>query len=507
VFATTIPLPQSKDFLIFAAFTRSKLNWALGIASSGAESSASRLATMAKFTPALSPSEPDPALLARLAIINRVWLAVVALIAIVTLAAWFIPPLGMILPAGWQKMRSDSAAAALFYALSLRFSEPRYSRRMHRVSLAIACLVTIFAAAKLAQNLFHVSLHIDALLPPYGLLSNSPLHGLTLQASISYTLLGSVIVLLPVRRRSVIYLSDALLSGLGFVVLVVASGFFFGATQLFGISLVVPTSIQTVTCLLLLTQVVFFRQASGGVFSIFLGRGIAGRTARILSPFVLLLPFLREAARARILGAGRMPAHYVTALLASLTAIIAMALLLYLAWQINGMETEIHDLSLRDALTGLYNLRGFHLLAEQALRLAQRSELPFSVLFVDLDNLKQVNDSLGHSEGSRFLVRTAELLTACFRETDVIGRVGGDEFAVAGQFTQADIAHAAQRLEELTSQRNAASSVKMTLSLSIGHVTSLPGQHESLHDMLAKADHAMYEEKRRKKIEGHSSRK
>src|SRR5258708_35880445 len=81
------------------------------------------------------------------------------------------------------------------------------------------------------------------------------------------------------------------------------------------------------------------------------------------------------------------------------------------------------------------------------MRLAWRSQAPFSVLFVDLDGLKEINDSLGHAVGSAFLVETAGLLTATFRETDVIARIGGDEFAVAGQFSRAGIAVGWHRLQ------------------------------------------------------------
>ena len=127
---------------------------------------------------------------------------------------------------------------------------------------------------------------------------------------------------------------------------------------------------------------------------------------------------------------GLIPEHSATAILVSIATTLSMVLLLLLVWRINSMEMEIRILSLRDGLTGLYNLQGFTLLAEQALRIAQRSQLPVSVLFVDLDNLKQINDTLGHDTGSAFLVETANLLNETFRETDVIGRIGGDEFAV-----------------------------------------------------------------------------
>jgi diguanylate cyclase (GGDEF)-like protein len=180
---------------------------------------------------------------------------------------------------------------------------------------------------------------------------------------------------------------------------------------------------------------------------------------------------------------------------------VSLVLLLFLAWWINGMEMEIHDLSLRDALTGLHNLRGFSLLAEQALRLAYRSQLPFSVLYIDLDNLKQINDSMGHDTGSSFLAETGKLLKATFRETDVLGRIGGDEFAVAGHFSPAAIAIAAERLRAASALKNAETDRRHPLSFSIGYATATEHARESLKDLLTAADAAMYEEKRSKKVE------
>jgi diguanylate cyclase (GGDEF)-like protein len=165
------------------------------------------------------------------------------------------------------------------------------------------------------------------------------------------------------------------------------------------------------------------------------------------------------------------------------------------------MEIEIHDLSLRDELTGLYNLRGFSLLSEQVLRLAQRSQLPLSVLFIDLDHLKQINDSFGHDVGSAFLVEIAEILKRTFRETDVMGRVGGDEFAVVCQGSHVAISIAAQRLQEACALRNAKCDRPFPLSFSIGFVTAEEHTRQSLKELLTEADKAMYVEKRRKKLE------
>ena len=146
----------------------------------------------------------------------------------------------------------------------------------------------------------------------------------------------------------------------------------------------------------------------------------------------------------------------------------SIALLMYLAWRLNALETEIQGLSLRDPLTGLYNLRGFRLLAEQALLLAHRSGQPYSVLFIDVDNLKQINDALGHQTGSDLLAATADILREVFRETDVLGRMGGDEFAVAGQFSNSGIAEAAERLRQASMLYNADARVPRSGSAQAG---------------------------------------
>jgi diguanylate cyclase (GGDEF)-like protein len=194
-----------------------------------------------------------------------------------------------------------------------------------------------------------------------------------------------------------------------------------------------------------------------------------------------------------------MPAYYTTAIVATVAVFVSCAILIYLARRMNSMEAEVNDLSLRDGLTDLHNLRGFRLLAEQGLRLAHRLHTPFSVLFIDLDDLKKTNDTFGHQVGSNLLIEVAEILKSSFRETDVLGRIGGDEFAVAGQFSQEHIAQAAHQLEVSAAVANRGRTHPPTLSFSVGCVTMPSDDQETLDSLLARADQAMYKEKRRKK--------
>jgi len=165
--------------------------------------------------------------------------------------------------------------------------------------------------------------------------------------------------------------------------------------------------------------------------------------------------------------------------------------------------TELRAMSLVDELTGLYNRRGFLTLARQQLRVADRLDSSVYQLFVDLDGLKRINDTLGHSEGDRALIDTAQLLRETFRDSDVIARIGGDEFAVLIIDSQEQGGEAmAERLSEKVAARNAWDDRPFALSLSTGLARSDARLPLSVDELLAEADLWMYAQKRRKQQAG-----
>jgi diguanylate cyclase (GGDEF)-like protein len=453
---------------------------------------------MPDTTPTLTLNQPDPALLERLGLAKQICLGVVALVAFLNLCARLVPGMGCALPGSWHWMMADSSLAAVLSALSLYLSEHSGFRQVRRLSLLLGLVVALLAAAIFVTARHRISFGLDALLSAG---CGSLRETMSAQIAAAFALLGASTALLGARGRMAIRAGDLAVFALCLLVMILVFGYLFAALRIFGLPSPVPASPQTLFCLAFLALVTLLRRAEDGVFSIFLGRGIGSRIARALIPVLLVLPFVREAGRTHLLQARFIPVQYATAILASFATMVSLVLLLFLAWWINGMEMEIHDLSLRDALTGLHNLRGFSLLAEQALRLAYRSQLPFSVLYIDLDNLKQINDSMGHDTGSSFLAETGKLLKATFRETDVLGRIGGDEFAVAGHFSPAAIATAAERLRAASALKNAETDRRHPLSFSIGYATATEHARESLKDLLTAADAAMYEEKRSKKVE------
>ena len=304
---------------------------------------------MPKLT-ALSMSEPDPILLNRLAWIKRAMLVSAALIAAATLAGWFVPPLGRTFPNGWSNMEANSALTILLGAFSLYFSEPQHPRRMRLLSQLLAALVAFIGVAVLAEYHFHLSLGIDTLLAADPGSASQFLGRMAPQTAEAIALLGIALFPIQAKKRFAAVTADLLVSCLFIMVLLLVSGYLFGALPMFGLSPTVLTSPQSLVCLAMLTAVAVLRRAQSGVFSIFLGRGIGSRIARTLGPLLSVLSFLREASRAHLVLALRFPEPYVTALLASFATVVSLVLLLFLTWRIQSMELKIRDLSLRDEL-------------------------------------------------------------------------------------------------------------------------------------------------------------
>ncbi|HLJ23332.1 MAG TPA: GGDEF domain-containing response regulator [Candidatus Acidoferrales bacterium] len=164
------------------------------------------------------------------------------------------------------------------------------------------------------------------------------------------------------------------------------------------------------------------------------------------------------------------------------------------------LQKNLQNLSLTDDLTGLHNRRGFLALAEQHLRMIQRKGAAL-LLYLDLDDLKLINDSYGHLEGNRALIVTANVLRACFRQSDIVARLGGDEFCVLMTDAGEDSTHQVRlRLQQRTEFINALSSWRFRLSLSVGIVDVPPVPQLSLDQLLRMADSQMYEEKRSKQL-------
>ena len=169
-------------------------------------------------------------------------------------------------------------------------------------------------------------------------------------------------------------------------------------------------------------------------------------------------------------------------------------------------EEQLRSLSITDDLTGIYNRRGFTLLAEQQVKQAHRMKRGLYLVFTDMDGLKNINDTFGHFEGDKALIEIAVVLSETFREADIISRYGGDEFVVLALDSSGnDAVTLTSRLKQILDMHNAHSDRLYQLSLSIGVTHYDPESPCSIKDMITQADQLMYQAKQTRYGPNHPS--
>jgi diguanylate cyclase (GGDEF)-like protein len=167
--------------------------------------------------------------------------------------------------------------------------------------------------------------------------------------------------------------------------------------------------------------------------------------------------------------------------------------------KIKHSEEKYRELSLLDELTSLYNRRGFDFLAEQQVKKADRTKNGMLLLYTDVDNIKWINDKFGHQEGDKVLIATSGILKKHIRKSDILARIGGDEFVALMEKTTDDLPQIiAKRLRESILNYNIAGTRSYKLFLSIGFAHYDPTAPCSLQELLNHADENMYEQKKMK---------
>ena len=167
-------------------------------------------------------------------------------------------------------------------------------------------------------------------------------------------------------------------------------------------------------------------------------------------------------------------------------------------------QETVRAMSYIDELTGLYNRRGFYHIARQQLTIQNRIKFSFCLLFANLDSIKWINDQFGHEQGDAALKQIARVFKKSFRGSDVIARIGGDDFVVLVMNSEDrqpfGFDYFSDRLQRNIHDCNHNNQSKYPLSLSLGLAYSHPDSPLSIEDLLTRADASMYERKKQKLI-------
>lgn len=442
--------------------------------------------------------QTDRQIVAHLDRVERAFLALTACLAGAEFLLWIFPDLRPFGPQGWSRMLGSTAAAMLLAATSAWFSrEHRHLTSAARwIWITGALLLIIFGVLVLIEYAGGISLGIDRLFyirtpNPVSRFPGRPAP----QSAYGFALVGLCLAL--VRARMPGWLSvvtDAAVVSLLGLVLALCGGYAFGAASLIGVQPLNITSPQTLICFGLLTFVLVARRARvGGPLRLLLCVGIGGQAVRVLLPGVVLFPFLVFGGVGYLIEHRAVPIPFAQAFAAVACALAGLFVVVRLTLRINALEGELREMVLQDELTGILNRRGFGFLADQTLREARRNNQVITVLFFDLDGLKETNDQFGHDVGDRFIADVASLIRTHFRKEDVVARIGGDELVVLMHGEEWKPAQA--RMNAAAEALNRSGERKYEIRYSVGEACFDPKSDETLEGLVARADAKMYANK------------
>ena len=422
-------------------------------------------------------------------------LALASVVSSVVLAGWMLPAVGSRLWTDWWLMQSSTAACVLLLCCCGALMK-RSDRRSKLIVRVCACLVIAVASLALLHQLTDFSTGVHAWLAADEFLANA--NRMSPQSATLLGLLAVCHLIDRTRKGRLGNVLDITISFVVFAVLVLISGYLFGADKFVGPSSIIRISPQTLFCVSLLTSFQVLRRARHGMYSVLAEDGIAGYSARVTLLATIVLSYLIVYLGVDLHLRADLDLRYASAVSASLLTILMVAIVVVTAQRVLLLEDALRKMSLTDELTGVFNRRGLYMHGQRALDDVRRNRRPMFILFCDVDGLKQVNDAHGHEIGSRLIAEVADLLRNCFRRSDIVGRVGGDEFAVMAFGTEDSMSAALTRLEAMRCAREQIRSEPYRLAFSVGGITVDVDGEQSLDALLERADGEMYRDKQAK---------
>ncbi len=395
-------------------------------------------------------------------------------------------------------MTADTAVCVLLSVAGFVFSTKPTTARL-RLAAAAAAVLFILSLLALVQYAENFSTWYDIWLPYnyHAQYMGRPAP----QTAAGFLLIAAGLLAANPSQRGWPLLADVSAVLLVGFVLVLFGGRLYGALDLLGINPATMVSPQTLLTFALLAFTAVARRArQGKLLAVLINVGLGSHLIRRILPLAMTMPFLFFAALAYTIQSHLLPAPYARAIATTTAVFLIICIASWMGDRINALERGLRDLSLTDELTNIYNRRGFYFLGQQAVREAARTQAGMTVLFFDLNRLKHVNDQLGHAAGSLMLQKFAAILVQTFRNSDIIGRLGGDEFCVLTIHDNGvPVGELIARLNLSVAGYNAEQPQNLPLAFSVGHAVMDYGSTESIEDLVTRADGLMYLDKAQSK--------
>ncbi len=409
--------------------------------------------------------------------------------------------------AGFYQMKVNTVIGLACGAVSLWLFIGKHRRpAARRTSQALAAAMVALGAINLAQYLFGIDIGIDELLLPDPFAHGPQLPGRpSVPTSCGFIAAGAALLMLQQKRWNARAAKLAAVSVCAWLGLAIA--YLYGLASIYRFNAYGGVAIPTITCFILLNAGILLAQAQQGFMFYFTNRSYAGLAARRLLPTAVLAPVLLNWL---VLLGHEVEMFDIRTALAIETIIIALVLTLVIGWCARSLLAFERLVSIKqsekvqalekaarlahyDALTGLPNRVLLNERLGEAIKATGRKAGSVSLLFIDLDRFKPINDTHGHQAGDSVLIQIGQRLREVVRETDTVARLGGDEFVVLLAETRAadDAGLIAGKLITAIEQPYKVGEEEMYLSASIG-ISVFPKDGMEPQTLMEHADAAMY---------------
>lgn len=439
--------------------------------------------------------EPDPAtvrLLRALTVGIGCTAALLGLLILIVGWGFDIIRLTSVLP-GAASTKANTALAIAALGVSLALSNREFGTRA--VGRPMAVLALTIGLVTLAEYAFHWQSGIDQLLI---IDTSRPLAEYPGRPAIATAVMIGLLAAGRLCGRRPVLAGAKTLTALAAALIAWASftGYVFGPQALKEVALFDSVALPTAAAVLLLALGTLAAEPISWPIRMAMAKGIGGTVCRWLLPPAILAPPALGWILSRAGAASTYPDAFLWALYSVATSLGAVWLILLLAHRIELIDAErtfATRMSLHDPLTGLANRRAFDAFLFEAFSLARRHGHALSVSLLDIDHFKSYNDEYGHPAGDELLKSLGRLLSSLARETDMVARIGGEEFAIALPETDLDGARVISERMRAEVERSAIFRRAITVSMGVAAISAETPDASAL---VAVCDTALYRAKK-----------